>query len=75
MACIVLCETNWGTAVTMLNAMKYEEREKALRLFRFFAATVYGDEPALWLQENWEYIEPWHMKLIEALKRYPKKVN
>jgi hypothetical protein len=55
--------------------MKYDERDKALGIFKYFAATVYGDEPAMWLQENWEYIEPWHMKLIEALKNYPTKVN
>lgn len=46
MACIVLFETNWGNAVTMLNAMNYEERENALGLFKYFAATVYGDESA-----------------------------
>jgi hypothetical protein len=74
-ACIVVSETNWGNAVTLLNAMKYDERDKALGIFKYFAATVYGDEPAMWLQENWEYFEPWHMKLIKTLKNYPKKVN
>ena len=71
-ACIVLGGTHWSNAVTMLSAMKYDERERALELFKFFAATVYGDEPAMWLLENWEYIEPWHMKLIEALKKHPQ---
>ena len=74
-ACLVLSRTSWSKAVTMLNAMKYDEREKALEIFKFVAASVYGDEAAMWLHENWEYIEPWHMKLIEALKRYPKKVD
>ena len=54
----------------MLRAMRQDDRDNALELLKFFASTLYGEETAVWLQENWEYIEHWHMMLIEALKNY-----
>ena len=67
-ACLVLGGNLWDKAVVMLSTMENDERDKALELFKPFAGTLYGQETAVWLLENWEYIEPWHLKLIEALK-------
>jgi hypothetical protein len=35
-----------------------QEMEKALSLFKVFAAKLYGYDVALWMEENWQYIEP-----------------
>jgi hypothetical protein len=45
------------------------ERGNSLELFKFFAAKVYGKATASWLFNNWKYVEPWHFKLIEHLKK------
>jgi len=67
-ACLIFGGNYWNNAITALNGMGKSERDEALDLFKLFASKMYGKDIALWLINNWKYVEPWHFKLIEHLR-------